>query len=244
MRRIGAALEIRRRYPIIQVGVRPWMIHCKRAGKRAFFLSGKGHMVQAYPHLGSVCVYCASSDAADPEFMTAARELGRLLATSGTRMVYGGGGVGLMGACARGAHEAGGKVLGVMPSFLQARERLYDNVETVVVDTMHQRKQIMFEEADAFAILPGGVGTLEEVVELMSWRRMDLHHKPIVFFNPKGFWQPLFDLIDHTVRQNLTPAAFLDTYQAVDRVEDILPTLQAMAAANGNGEDGAVPRLM
>lgn len=201
-------------------------------------------MVQAYPHLGSVCVYCASSNAADPEFIAAASDLGRLLADSGTRMVYGGGAVGLMGACARGAHEAGGKVLGIMPRFLQANERLYDAVETVVVDTMHQRKQIMFEAADAFAILPGGVGTLEEVVELMSWRRLDLHHKPIVFYSPKGFWQPLFDLIAHTVRQNLTPAAFLDTFEAVDRVEDILPRLNAMAEACSPTNGGAVPRLM
>ena len=201
-------------------------------------------MSQAFPHLRSVCVYCASSNAADPEFLAAAAAFGRLLAAGGVRLVYGGGGVGLMGACAKAAHDAGGKVLGVMPAFLQGREVLYDDVETVVVETMHQRKQIMFEQADAFAIFPGGIGTLEEVVELMSWRRLGLHHKPIVFYSPKGFWAPLFELVGHTVRQNLTPAAFLATYEAVDSVEDILPRLNAMAEACADEAPSAAPRLM
>ena len=115
------------------------------------------------PAIRSVCVYCGSS-AADPAYMEAAAEFGKSLATEGLRLVYGGGGVGLMGACARAAHAAGGKVLGVMPDFLRQREVLFDDVETIVVRTMHERKMIMFEEADAFVVLPGGIGTLEEVV--------------------------------------------------------------------------------
>jgi uncharacterized protein (TIGR00730 family) len=199
-------------------------------------------MALSLPTLGSVCVYCGSSDAADPEFLAAAGRFGGFLAAQDVRLVYGGGGVGLMGACAKAAHAAGGRVLGIMPQFLRSREGLYDEIETVVVTTMHERKQIMFEEADGFAIFPGGIGTLEEVIELMSWRRLGLHAKPIVFYSPDGFWTPLFDLLEHTVRQKLTPPAFLESYAAVGRVEDILPALAAMQVS---GEDAdVVPRFM
>ena len=188
------------------------------------------HAPMASPSQGlkSVCVYCASSNAADPAFLTSAERFGAILAKAGVRLVYGGGGVGLMGAAARGAHGEGGKVLGIMPAFLTNREMLYDQVETVVVQSMHERKQIMFEQSDAFAVLPGGIGTLEEVVELLSWRRLGLHAKPIVFLDIKGFWQPLFDLFDHILEQKLIPPEFRDTWRAVERVEDILPTLRSM----------------
>jgi uncharacterized protein (TIGR00730 family) len=178
--------------------------------------------------LKSVCVYCASSNAADPAFLDSAERFGAILAGNGVRLVYGGGAVGLMGATARGAHKAGGKVLGIMPAFLTGREILYDQVETIVVQSMHERKQIMFEQSDAFAILPGGIGTLEEIVELMSWRRLDLHQKPIVFYNPAGFWEPLFKLVDHTIDQNLTPAWFRGAWRAVEDVEQLLPALREM----------------
>ena len=177
----------------------------------------------------SVCVYCASSNAADPAYLRAAEDFGALLAQNGVRLVYGGGGVGLMGATARGCHQAGGKVLGIMPAFLTNREMLYDEVETIVVQSMHERKQIMFDEADAFAILPGGIGTLEEIVELMSWRRLELHRKPMVFHSPGGFWDPLFTLIDHTVDQNLTPGWFRSTWRAVETVDEILPAMRDMS---------------
>ncbi|HEY4031822.1 MAG TPA: TIGR00730 family Rossman fold protein [Caulobacteraceae bacterium] len=179
----------------------------------------------------SVCVYCASSNAADTAFMEAAERFGALLAENGVRLVYGGGGVGLMGAAARGAWKAGGKVLGVMPEFLVDRERLFHEVETLVVQSMHERKQIMFEQSDAFAILPGGIGTLEEIVELMSWRRLELHRKPMVFYSPGGFWDPLFSLVDHTIEQNLTPSWFRETWRSVGAVEDILPAIREMAPA-------------
>jgi uncharacterized protein (TIGR00730 family) len=180
--------------------------------------------------LRSVCVFCGSSNAADPAFLEAAAAFGRILARAGLRLVYGGGGVGLMGACAKAAHGAGGEVLGVMPAFLQRREVVYDDVETVIVTSMHERKKLMFDESDAFVILPGGVGTLEEVIELMSWRRLALHAKPIVFFDQGGYWRPLFDLIQHTVDHRLTPAEFLETWRAADTVEDILPTIRRVAA--------------
>ena len=189
------------------------------------------------PTLGSVCVYCASSDTANPAYIAAAEQLGALLAGAGVRMVYGGGGVGLMGACARGAHDAGGKVLGIMPAFLQGRERVYDAVETVIVESMHERKQIMFDQSDGFAVLPGGIGTLEEVVELMSWRRLNLHRKPIVFLSPDGFWDPLFRLVEHTIEQNLTPAWFAQSWRSVRTPEEILPALQDLLAAGPQADE-------
>jgi uncharacterized protein (TIGR00730 family) len=175
--------------------------------------------------LESVCVFCGSADAADPAFLAAAGAFGRTLAGHGLRLIYGGGGVGLMGAVARGAHLAGGKVLGVIPDFLVGRERALDMVETIVVTSMHERKQIMFERSDAFVILPGGIGTLEEVVELLSWRRLDLHAKPVVFYDPRGFWRPLFALFQHTVDERLTPENFMTSYESADTVEAILPAL-------------------
>jgi uncharacterized protein (TIGR00730 family) len=178
--------------------------------------------------LDSICVFCGSSEAADPAFLTAAKELGLALAKADLRLVYGGGGVGLMGACARAAHEAGGRVLGIIPDFLVGRERALETVEHVVVTSMHQRKQMMFEHANGFVILPGGIGTLEEVVELLSWRRLDLHTKPVVFYNPRDFWRPLFDLFQMTVDENLTPPAFMDSWRSVARVEEIVPALFAM----------------
>jgi uncharacterized protein (TIGR00730 family) len=178
--------------------------------------------------LDSVCVYCASSNAADPDFLAAARVFGRALAGEGIRLVYGGGGVGLMGACATAAHAAGGRVLGVIPKFLTSHEQPLQSVPTVVVHSMHERKMRMFEEADAFVVLPGGIGTLEEVIELLSWRRLGLHAKPIVFLNAKGFWNPLFELFEHILAQHLVPDAFRETWRAVERVEQILPALRAM----------------
>ncbi|RAK52328.1 TIGR00730 family Rossman fold protein [Phenylobacterium deserti] len=189
-------------------------------------------MAPSFSHLDSVCVFCGSSDATDPAFLSAAGEFGAALASEGLRLVYGGGGVGLMGACARAAHEAGGEVLGIIPEFLVSRERAYDAVETVVVGNMHERKMMMYERSDAFVILPGGVGTLEEVVELLSWRRLDLHAKPVVFYSPDGFWEPLFALFRHTVEAKLTPPEFMDYWHAVSRVEDIVPALRAMPAAS------------
>ena len=180
--------------------------------------------------LDSICVFCGSSEAADPAFLTAARGLGDQLARADLRLVYGGGGVGLMGACARAAHEAGGRVLGIIPDFLVGRERALETVEHVVVTSMHQRKQMMFENADGFVILPGGIGTLEEVVELLSWRRLELHAKPVVFYNPRDFWRPLFDLFQMTVDEQLTPPDFMDSWRAVEAIEDVVPALFEMAA--------------
>ena len=176
--------------------------------------------------LDSVCVFCGSSDAAAQALLASAADLGRILAREGLALIYGGGGVGLMGACAKAAHEAGGQVLGIIPHFLKERERRLDIVETVVVDSMHERKMMMFERADGFVVLPGGIGTLEEIVELLSWRRLDLHVKPVVFYSPDSFWEPLFKLFQHTVDQHLTPPSFMASWSSVGTIEEIVPALR------------------
>ena len=196
-------------------------------------------MVSREGRVESVCVYCGSSNAAAPKFLAAAARLGRDLAEADLKLVYGGGGIGLMGECARAAHEAGGRVLGVMPNFLRAKEILFDEVETIVVPNMHQRKMLMFERSDAFVALPGGVGTLEEVIELMSWKRLGLHHKPVVFVDIDGFWRPYFELIRHTVEHGLTPKAFLDTWLTVSSAEEVVPLLTALSMREEKGEKRA-----
>lgn len=188
----------------------------------------------------SVCLFCGSSDSAAAEYLQAAAEFGRSLAESQVRLVYGGGGIGLMGAAAKAAHAAGGRVFGVMPEFLRRREVIYDDVETVVVRNMAERKRIMFEQSDAFAVFPGGIGTLEEVVELISWRRLHLHRKPIVFLNLNQFWNPLFRLVDHMVREKVTPPWLPGSWGAVDRAADVMPTILTLAAAADAIDDGEV----
>ena len=181
--------------------------------------------------IGSVGMFCGSSPGFDPRWMAAADALGRTLAAEGLRLVYGGGAVGLMGACARAALENGGAVLGVIPEFLRLPEVAYEAAELVVVDSMHERKARMFEEADAFVVLPGGVGTLEEAIELLSWSRLELHKKPVVFLDIGGFWRPLFELIDHVVREGFTPPQFAAAFSSVEGVDEVLPRLREMAAA-------------
>jgi uncharacterized protein (TIGR00730 family) len=193
-------------------------------------------MGQAPDRLESVCVFCGSSDAAAPPLLAAAAQLGRALAAANLKLIYGGGGVGLMGACALAAHEAGGEVLGIIPNFLKDRERRLDVVETITVQSMHERKSIMFERSDAFVVLPGGIGTLEEVVELLSWRRLDLHGKPVVFYSPDRFWDPLFALFQHTVDQKLTPPSFMESWITVERIEDVVAALRGAAEP---GQDAA-----
>jgi len=175
----------------------------------------------------SVCLFCGSSDRSDPAYTVAAQEFGALTAAAGWRLVYGGGGVGLMGASARSAHEAGGRVLGVMPGFLRSRERLFDEVETLVVTSMHERKTIMYDQSDAFVVAPGGVGTLEEVIEVLSWKRLDLHHKPVIFLNINGFWDTLLASIETGIERKMTPDTFRQAYSVVNTVEEAIALMQS-----------------
>ena len=149
----------------------------------------------------SVCVYCGSSPGRDEAYIKAGHALGRSLATSGLRLIYGGGTKGIMGAVADGALKAGGKVTGIIPRFLinkEATETALDKLdELLITDNMHERKHSMFEKSDAFVALPGGIGTVEEIVEIMTWAQLGHHRKPIVFANVKGFWDPMLALIEH-----------------------------------------------
>ena len=134
-----------------------------------------------------------------------------------------------MGASARAAHAAGGPVLGVMPAFLQNRERLFDEVETVVVQSMHERKAIMYDQSDAFVVAPGGIGTLEEAIEVLSWKRLDLHQKPVIFLSVDGFWDPLVAVMEHSVDVGMTPASFRQAWSVCDSVEATIKALADVA---------------
>jgi len=160
-------------------------------------------MVTSSPQpIRSVCVYCGSSPGSDPAFVDAATELGAHLAAASVRLVFGGGDRGLMGAVAQGVLAGDGKVTGVIPEFLLSKEqpeggKSLNGADMVTVPDMHTRKQMMFEEADAFIALPGGIGTLEELIEMLTWAQLARHTKPVAVLNIQGFWDPLIELIDH-----------------------------------------------
>jgi uncharacterized protein (TIGR00730 family) len=158
----------------------------------------------------SVCVFCGSSPGADPAHATAAAELGAALAAAGLRLVYGAGDVGLMGAVARAAIAAGGRTLGVIPGHLVPREaRGRPPGDVVVTETMHERKKVMFMNADAIVTLSGGPGTLDELFEVLTWRQLGLHAKPVLLLNVKGYWDPLMALLAHLVGSGFVDRSFL-----------------------------------
>jgi uncharacterized protein (TIGR00730 family) len=175
----------------------------------------------------TICVYCGSGSGTDPAFGEAARNFGKILAENGVRLVYGGGSLGLMGALATSVLDHGGYVTGVIPEFLTVRERKLTRAQEVIVTPdMHERKRTMFERSDAFVALPGGIGTLEEVVEMMTWAQLGRHSKPILLANVRGFWDPLCALIDHMKQlEFIRPGLWIEPL-VVDRIADILPKLR------------------
>ncbi|MGE4220562.1 MAG: TIGR00730 family Rossman fold protein [Alphaproteobacteria bacterium] len=184
------------------------------------------------PEIGSVCVYCGSSGRGRAGHLAAARDLGTTLAREGVRLVYGGGRVGLMGAAADAALAAGGDVTGIIPAFLQALELANSRVgQLIVTDTMHSRKQRMAELSDGFVILPGGLGTLDEAFEIVTWRQLGLHDKPIVVLDVDGYWQPLKALLDHILAENYVREDHARLVRFVGRVDQVLPTLRSMPAS-------------
>ena len=177
--------------------------------------------------LASICIYCGSGKGADPAFERTAIDLGRLLAREGIRLVYGGGSLGLMGAAARACLEAGGKVSGIIPQFLVDRESMLPEVtELIVTADMHERKRLMFEHSDAFVALPGGIGTLEEVVEQMTWAQLGQHAKPIMLANIAGFWDPLVELLQHMKASAFIREGFDLSYGVADEIDQILPKMR------------------
>ena len=196
----------------------------------------------------NVCVYCGSSDGADARFAEAAEELGRTLAAERIGLVYGGGGEGLMGRLARSTIAAGGAVTGVIPRFLIRKEHpLTDVQEMLVVDSMHERKQAMFDRADAFIALPGGIGTLEELVEQMTWAQLNRHVKPILIADIGGFWRPLLALLAHMRIEGFIREGFEARYLVAEKMEDAVPMLRATAerrAAEPKPPDSVSPHNM
>jgi uncharacterized protein (TIGR00730 family) len=179
----------------------------------------------------TVCVYCGSAAGNNPRFVDAASAFGRVLAENGIRLVYGGGSLGLMGAVANGVLDHGGSVTGIIPEFLNSRERMLTRVqELVITPDMHERKRLMFERSDAFVALPGGVGTLEELVEQLTWQQLGRHSKPVLLANIDGFWEPLFALMTHMRALQFIRPGFDVQMLKAERVEDILPRLRAAAA--------------
>jgi len=177
---------------------------------------------------GSLCVYCGATPGAPEVHVALARGLGRLLAANGVTLVFGGGRRGLMGAVADAALEAGGTVVGVIPSFLDRVEIAHRAVsELIVVESMHARKRIMTERADAFCVLPGGIGTLDEAFEAITWGQLGLHAKPVALLDPDGYWQALVQQIDTMDRLGYLRVPPQRLFSRVERAEDVLPALRA-----------------
>ena len=191
--------------------------------------------------LKRICVYCGSGPGSDPAFVVAARALGAILADNGIGLVYGGGAVGLMGELANAVLDRGGEVLGIIPTFLENRERANMRGKVIITRDMHERKQRMFDEADAFVALPGGVGTLEEVVEQMTWAQLGRHQKPILLANIQKFWDPLCALLDHMEELQFIRPGLSVNYLVADRVEDILPTLTKAMESIAESEKAMKP---
>ncbi len=195
-----------------------------------------------------ICVYCGSSSGNEPAYAAAARQFGEILARNGIRLIYGCGSTGLMGAVARAVHDHGGEITGIIPEFLRAQERLFrDADEIIVTEDMHERKRLMFERADAFVALPGGIGTVEELVEQLTWAQLGRHKKPILLANVAGYWDPLITVFEHLRGTGFLPNGRQLAYIAVDTVEAILPALNAAVAQVGErelqGEPERVQRL-
>jgi uncharacterized protein (TIGR00730 family) len=185
----------------------------------------------------AICVYCGSSPGTDPSFLAAARAFGKIMAENKVDLVYGGGSRGLMGELARSVDDHGGKVIGVIPEFLQARELAFSGAhELIVTETMHARKQLMFDRADAFVALPGGIGTLEELVEQLTWSQLGRHKKPIALANINGFWDPLCELLEHMKKNGFIHAELSFDLGVANKIEDVLPLLQAAAMPQGEDE--------
>ncbi len=194
----------------------------------------------------SVCVYCGSSAGREAGLAQAARQVGQAIGAAGLRLVYGGGTKGLMGAVCDGTMEAGGKVTGIIPRFLMHKEATEAALgkldDLVVTEDMHARKHAMFERSDAFVTLPGGIGTLEEVVEIMTWAQLGRHTKPIVLANFGGFWDPLISLLDHMREAGFIHSSHLVQPLVIDAPERIIPAI-VEAATGAEGESAVIERL-
>ena len=192
----------------------------------------------------TICVYCGSGPGSNPRYIESAKALGKVLAEGGIRLVFGGGSLGLMGALANSVLDHGGMVTGIIPDFLTMRENALTRVqEMVVTPDMHERKRLMFERSDAFVALPGGIGTLEELVEQLTWQQLGRHSKPVLLANIDGFWEPLLALLAHMrATQFIRPSLPVEILKA-ERVEDILPRLRAAIARTPESARELAPEI-
>ena len=182
--------------------------------------------------LESICVFCGSGPGRNPAYVEAARTLGTAMGQAGIRLVYGGGSLGLMGEVARSVLAAGGRVTGIIPAFLSEKERMLREVdELIVTEDMHERKRLMFEHSDAFVALPGGVGTLEELIEQLTWSQLGRHDKPIVIANVEGFWEPLRALLAHMRAEAFIRAGLEVRFSLVDTAAEVVPAVKALIEA-------------
>jgi uncharacterized protein (TIGR00730 family) len=190
----------------------------------------------------SICVYCGSSPGNGDLYMKAGHALGRAIAQTGLQLVYGGGGKGIMGAVADGALRSGGKVTGIIPRFLMTKEATQAALqrldELIVTENMHERKHMMFEKSDAFVALPGGIGTVEEIIEIMTWAQLGHHRKPIVFANIGGFWDPMLALLDHMRAEGFIHTGHLVDPLVVDTAEAIVPAILVAASRDSAPTEG------
>ena len=193
--------------------------------------------------LSSICVYCGSSAGDDPIYAESAERLGTAMGEAGLGLVYGGGAIGLMGITARSVMAAGGHVTGIIPQFLREREVMLETAhDLVVTEDMHERKRIMFERADAFVALPGGIGTLEELVEMMTWAQLGQHKKPVLIANINRFWDPLIALLHHMSDAGFIRNGFEVNYIVANSADEIVPKLlAAMPAAPAQRTAEAIP---
>lgn len=192
----------------------------------------------------TVCVYCGSGPGTNPNFIEAAKALGKALAENKVRLVYGGGSLGLMGAVATSVLDHGGTVTGIIPDFLRLRENALTRVqELVVTPDMHERKRLMFERSDAFVALPGGLGTLEELVEQLTWQQLGRHAKPVLLANVDGFWEPLFSLVAHMRQTQFIRTGLSVDILKADKVEEIIPRLRAAAAQIPDSQRDLAPEV-
>ncbi len=174
----------------------------------------------------SVCVFCGASNNVDKKFLDIGAEFGKLLAQRNINLVYGGGDCGVMGAVANSTMKHGGYAIGVFPRSLRNIENEHQSLtEITIVDTMHERKQNMFERSDAFIVFPGGFGTMDEMFEILTWKQLMLHDKPIVIFNYQGYWDPLTVLMKNIIEQRFAKAEVATYYHVVDKLEDIIDVL-------------------
>ena len=181
------------------------------------------------PKVSAICVYCGASEKVDPKYKEYAKKLGHLMVQDDIALVYGGSQIGLMGATADAVLEAGGRVYGVLPEHLQTYEKGHDGItQLTITKDMHQRKKQMFKLAEAFVVMPGGFGTMDETFEIITWRQLRLHNYPVIIVNVDGYWDELIALFDGIIAKGFASEETRQLYHVVDKVEDVIPTILAM----------------